>query len=75
MNIMQLIQTLEEMVEIHGENCDVLLAIQPSWAFEHNIGPIAAVQPEDDSQPVTIYIGEGTQIRYLPGAAKEELWG
>jgi len=45
-NIRELIEQLEQMAQEHGEECNVLIASQPSWPFEHEVGQLVAVQPE-----------------------------
>lgn len=87
MTIGDLIEQLQELAETHGDDTEVRLAIQPRWAFEHSIGSVVcnvdAESDEDDDEdeeeagrePV-VYIGEGTQLGYLPGDAQRALgWG
>lgn len=76
MNIRDLIDSLEALAEEHGDETDVRLAHQPSWPFEHAIGQIVAVGLDDEAeedQPAVVYIGESSQIGYLPGVAASAL--
>ena len=88
MTIRDLIDELEDLAEEHGDETEVRLAIQPNWPFEHSIREIVAVSPadaadEDEDEPgddaeaePIVYIGEGSQIGYLPGLASRALgWG
>lgn len=94
-NIRDLIDTLEEIAQQHGDDVKVRLAQQPNWPFEYTIGEVVAVDfdaPEPDSEEelseledaavnaprtrgtnVKVYIGQGTQLDYLPGAASKAL--
>lgn len=49
----------------------VALAQQPSWPFEYSVGTVAFAEVDDG--PGVVYIGEGEQVRYLPGTAAIEL--
>lgn len=61
----------------------VRLAQQPSWPFEYSIGQIVHVwdaEMEDDDEDYNedegwgiVYIGEGSQLGYLPGAVQDHL--
>jgi hypothetical protein len=83
MTLRDLIDRLTDLAEEYGEDTEVRLAFQPSWPFEHSIGEVAAVDPsephpqmeEDDAPGKTpvVYLGEGSQLGYLPGAAAREL--
>ncbi len=67
---------LIEVLEGFDEEMEVRLAIQPNWPFEHNIDDVLSAEVHDDlsGQDVSIlYIGEGHQLGYLPGVAKEAL--
>ena len=46
MNIVRLIEELEYLKDIAGENAQVLLAMQPSWPFEYSIDSVIAVTNE-----------------------------
>jgi len=46
------------------------LAQQPQWAFEYSVGEVAGVETQDGQ---IVYIGEGTQLASLPGAAQQAL--
>jgi len=88
-NIRELIDQLEDLAEEHGDATEVRLAFQPSWPFEHSIADVVATEQDDDEgedddvarRPdgdghVVVYIGEGRQIGYLPGAGARALgWG
>lgn len=81
MRVSELIELLQEM----PEDAEVRLAQQPSWPFEYSIGTVAAIGVDDgcvdeyedeggdDPAEPIVYIGEGTQLAYLPGAASRAL--
>lgn len=76
--------TVEELMDRLSEmppGAEVRLAHQPSWPFEYSVdgwSPVVAVDPsEDDGEgppaeagETVVYIVEGSQIGYLPGAAQ-----
>jgi hypothetical protein len=64
MLVRQLIAELESC----DPDCEVRLAIQPSWPFEHSIRSVVEVDLDDQR---VVYIGEGRQLGYLPSEAKE----
>lgn len=73
MTLKDLIDTLTDFAEEHGEDVEVRLAFQPSWPFEHSIGDIEVAMLRERSVATldgpVVYIGEGKQLGYLPGAA------
>jgi hypothetical protein len=86
MKLNELIETLQQLAQEYGDETEVRLAVQPSWPFEHGIGRIEAVdlnggEDEDEGEGggagpdanVIVYIGEASQIGYLPGAASRAL--
>ena len=89
MNIRDLIEQLENLAEEHGDETDVRIAHQPSWPFEYEINSVEAVDlnadsghpdegHEDSEEPdaLVVYLAEGSQLGYLPGAAVNALgWG
>jgi hypothetical protein len=72
------VSELMELLQDLPEDAEVRLAQQPNWPFEYSIGTVAAIGPddfdeddEDDAPPeVVVYIGEGMQLGYLPGIAR-----
>jgi hypothetical protein len=85
----ELIDELQDYATEHGDDIEVRLAQQPRWAFEYAIGALAVVRTDDeeeddddapvdtsdDAEPI-LYIGEGSQLGYLPGHAARALgWG
>lgn len=62
MTVAELIEILESM-DPDGE---VVLATQPSWPFENTISEVTEVGSK-------VYIGEGSQVGYLPSGVAEEL--
>lgn len=89
MNIRELIDQLESFAEEHGDETEVRFAHQPNWPFEYAISSVEAVdlsEPDEDedseeelsrredSEPnVVVYLAEGSQLGYLPGAASKAL--
>jgi hypothetical protein len=87
-NIREMIEQLEELAQEHGDQCDVRYASQPSWPLENDISTLAAVnlggdeereeteeEPGQEATPdnVVVYLSEGQQLGYLPGAVCKEL--
>jgi hypothetical protein len=72
MAIRELIEMLEDVAQEHDDNVIVRLAIQPRWAFEHSIGGVETASQSKrevrDKAPAVCYIGEGSQLGYLPQA-------
>jgi len=82
MTVAELIRLLEDC---DGDS-EVRFASQPSWPFEYSIADVVEHYPqpepypdEDDlageeyeGEPV-VYLVEGQQLAYLPGAVKNEL--
>lgn len=62
------VEKLIALLSYMNPNAEVRLAIQHRWSFEHELGNVAMTEDEQ-----TVYIGEGTQIGYLPGEAAEAL--
>ena len=86
MTLRELIEELEEHAQDFGDETEVRLAQQPNWPFEYSVGatvaidPASALEDEDDEEiedgKTIVYIGEGSQLGYLPGSATRELgWG
>jgi hypothetical protein len=76
MTVNELIMLLEDM----DGDTEVRLAMQPSWPFEYSIGGIVRVSSLEDEEyddegngESVVYIGEGTQMGYLPNIVKNEL--
>ena len=69
---MKVIELLEALSDL-PEDAEVMLASQPAWPFEYTLGEPVVVE-YDDGAP-TVYLPEGQQVRYLPGAAARELGG
>jgi hypothetical protein len=69
--IRDLIDILTDIADEHGDELEVRLAIQPQWAFEHSIGTIGMTKAVHGAkaEPAVVYIAEGGQVGYLPGAA------
>ena len=71
MTLGELIQQLQDMVEGGvPEETPVKLATQPNYPFQYDVGSIVATELDDGQ---FVYIGEGLNQEYLPGAASEEL--
>lgn len=74
MELRKLIELLEEMAEIHGDNAEVRLMTQQAWPFENRIhgvcfgDDINGVDDGEDGGDVesesVVYIVEGGQICY-----------
>lgn len=80
------VQDLIDQLEDCDPNAEVRLAIQPSWPFEHSVRDVVEVdltdKDADEDEEVSdyentgervVYIGEGRQIGYLPGVARDHL--
>jgi len=66
MTVIELLEALSDL----PEDAQVMLASQPAWPFEYSLGDPVVVDVE--GEPL-VYLPEGTQTRYLPGAAAREL--
>jgi hypothetical protein len=65
--------TVGELIEYLSDfdpEAEVRLAQQPRWAFEYSVGEVAGVELDEG---FVVYIGEGSQLAYLAGAAQEAL--
>ena len=73
MTVEELICELQEM----NPDAEVRLAQQPRWPFEYSIGDIVEVDLEDEDEEgeshQVVYLGEGSQLDYLPGQVSQEL--
>lgn len=81
MTVQELIDALSQM----NPDAEVRIAHQPSWPFELSVGRVVSAEdafeaPEDDGDGPeelpnleVVWIGEGSQIGYLPGAVKTAL--
>jgi len=54
-----------------NEDCEILMAHQPSWPLEFQIRDIALVEIDNHS---ILYIVEGEQNGYLPEEVSEQIW-
>ena len=68
------VQELIDELEYLDPETEVRFASQPSWPFEYSISEVvvANVEKRGEEEEV-VYLGEGSQIGYLPESAKEEL--
>lgn len=77
MRVSELLELLQSIAdEYPDEDPEVRLAMQPQWAFEysiHSVTPVSLEDPEGEGAPV-VYLSEGVQLGYLPGAAQEAVW-
>jgi hypothetical protein len=76
------VQELIEMLEDMPAEAEVRLAVQPSWPLEYSIGRVVgpdeiedAAEEGGDADMATrvVYMAEGAQLGYLPGAASNAL--
>ncbi len=71
--------TVEDLIyELENLNpeTEVRFASQPSWPFEYSIREIVICNDEGRNggeEKEVVYLGEGRQLGYLPGTAKDEL--
>ena len=71
--------TVEDLIyELENLNpeTEVRFASQPSWPFEYSINEIVVCNDEGRNgreEKEVVYLGEGRQLGYLPGSAKDEL--
>lgn len=79
MTLVDLIRKLEDegliFVEDGGiginEDCEILIAQQPSWPLEFQVRDIALVEIDNKS---VLYIVEGEQNGYLTEEVSEQIW-
>jgi len=76
MDLDTMIARLEEMRGCFGGDCEVRLMTQPNWPFENTVRGIVSsedlrdgegdegVDPEGTSEPVVVYVVEGSQASY-----------
>ncbi|WP_233854152.1 hypothetical protein [Paraburkholderia sp. HD33-4] len=73
---------LMELLEGMPEDAEVRIAQQPNWPFEYAIAGVVCVDlgrdeedddMRDDYREPVVYLAEGTQLGYLPGAVSSEL--
>lgn len=78
MRVSELIEILQDM----DGDTEVRLAMQPSWPFEYSIGGIVRITSLEDKEydydgesdgESVVYLGEGSQLGYLPSIVKDEL--
>lgn len=80
------VNELRKALEDFDGDLEVRLAFQPSWPFEYSIGRVTeadvnAADPADGDpeegveteEENVVYIGEGSQLGYLPYGACNEL--
>lgn len=67
MTVLELLEALSDL----PEDAEVMLAAQPAWPFEYTLGEPVIVELDDSTS--TVYLPEGKQTGYLPGAAAREL--
>ena len=77
MKAKELIEELEWAIERNGgDDVEVRSAQQPRWAFEYSIDSAVTVDVTSDfseEEEKIVYLGEGSQIGYLPELASSEL--
>ena len=71
MNINELIETLQDVRDNHGDDIDVRIASQPRWPFELEIGEIQDEPIIIDGSKKVLYLPERRQIGYLPDEARD----
>ena len=76
MRLSELLETLQMIADDYpDEDPEVRLAMQPRWAFEYSIHSVTPVSVEDPKRATpVVYLSEGAQLGYLPGAAKDAVW-
>jgi hypothetical protein len=77
MTAKELIEELEYAISINdGNDVEVRTAQQPKWAFEYSIDTAVTVDVTSDfstEEEKVVYLGEGSQLGYLPALASSEL--
>lgn len=66
------VQELIEALEGLHPGTEVRIASQPNWPFEYSVEAVAVVETGENGEEV-VYLAEGSQIGYLPGAVKDEI--
>ncbi len=78
MRLSELIESLQSIAdESPDEDPEVRLAMQPRWAFEysiHSVTPVSLRESPGGEEVPVVYLSEGDQLGYLPGAAKAAVW-
>ncbi len=70
---MTVAELIEELKYI-DQDAEVRLAQQPNWPFEYEIDSVVEVNGLNDDEESVVYIGEGSQLGYLPQDAKNMLY-
>lgn len=82
LTLIELKEMVDEFVEMFGEEkaeqVEVRFAGQPNWPFEYSLESYFGetgneVDLEDDEKGEVLYLVEGRQLGYLPGAVKDHL--
>ncbi len=65
MTVRELIETLEDFEEAHGEDTEVRLLTQPNWPLEYEIDSVklSSEENEEQGEPI-LFLLEGKQIGY-----------
>lgn len=71
---------LMELLESFSPDAEIRLASQPSWPMEYSLATVGSIDADDEDEDgedgEVVYLAEGTQIGYLPGAVASQLgWG
>lgn len=75
MRLSQLIEELEAIQDAYPDkDPEVHLAIQPQWAFEYSIHSVTCLEDLEGEDAPVVYLSEGVQLGYLPGAAQDIAW-
>ena len=75
MRISELIEELEAIQDAYPDkDPEVRLAIQPQWAFEYSIHSISCLEDLEGEDAPVVYLSEGVQLGYLPGAVQDVAW-
>ena len=75
MRVSELIEELQAIQDsLPDEDPEIRLAMQPRWAFEYSIHSVACLEDSEGEEAPVVYLSEGVQLGYLPGAARDAAW-
>lgn len=73
---MRISELIEQLMDIQSTHPDavVRLAMQPAWPFEYSIHSISCLEGIKGEDAPVVYLSEGVQLGYLPGAVRDVAW-
>lgn len=79
MDVIETVGDLLAALEEYDHDTPIRLAQQPGWPFEYSVGQVVCTPWDADGDgtepagPPVVWLGEGEQVGYLPGLARNAL--